>query len=629
MSVLKLFTGLVIAMAAGWGFYQRSRDEGRSEMPKRKPGRKTAFVEPLLLPFCLAALFIMAIITNGVSYTGAMMARLCVILFLYISIYYAGLLCLLPVLRRYISARACATLWLLPNLLYLTIYIADSATPPLIVITLPRQWLTVFTRAWLGGFACVLLWQFASHFRCRRFLLQNAALATDEAVLSLWSCQQVKHEVKASIPILTSETITTPVTVGCFDRTMRLILPRHNYTQDELTLIFQHELRHIQRLDIRTKVFLGFCTAMCWFNPLVWIARRKVSDDLELSCDEAVLADAGELTRKRYAELLLKTAGSSKGYTTCLSAAAGSLRYRLKNVINPRKRSAGSVVIGMATLTLIMGFGTIALTDSGGTVETLIFDKAPAGNSVDRVVTNNWDDERLGYSGVYGWDERALTSYIASLQVKQVYVGNYSDEGLRQLYVDYGIKEADETVSLTRMELYEGGLRANIPYDDYGDLVYLLEKEIDWDYLESLLDFDAVNPDPAPFPPEMTMYFNDEINADGQLMHASKTVLSIESGGEKQEVNEDLNDVGTGGVQGYPLTQVRLYFSEEPSGIYRVKVENWERTESYFVSSDQLAENVLPLAPYSAHYTVYGSFATVRETVDEMKFSFDIVLPEE
>ena len=55
MSVLKLFTGLVIAMAAGWGFYQRSRDEGRSEMPKRKPGRKTAFVEPLLLPFFTSA----------------------------------------------------------------------------------------------------------------------------------------------------------------------------------------------------------------------------------------------------------------------------------------------------------------------------------------------------------------------------------------------------------------------------------------------------------------------------------------------------------------------------------------------------------------------------------------------
>ena len=58
-------------------------------------------------------------------------------------------------------------------------------------------------------------------------------------------------------------------------------------------------------------------------------------------------------------------------------------------------------------------------------------------------------------------------------------------------------------------------------------------------------------------------------------------------------------------------------------------VESWDRTQSYSVSSTELTDDVLPLAPYSAHYTVYGTFETVRDTTYEMAFSFDVELPDE
>lgn len=69
--------------------------------------------------------------------------------------------------------------------------------------------------------------------------------------------------------------------------------------------------------------------ALCWFNPLMWIATRKASDDLELSCDEIVLENMDEGMRRQYAELLLDTAGQAGGFTICLSAAAETMRYRL------------------------------------------------------------------------------------------------------------------------------------------------------------------------------------------------------------------------------------------------------------------------------------------------------------
>ena len=627
MNMLQIMFALVLGVMVIIAFNGRNRQEAKLQTESLEPGRKTALVEPLMLPMTLAAILVMLIINDRFSLPLTMVAK-SVLLFLYISIYYAALLLLLPLFRKIISARACATLWMVPTLLYFAIYLSGYEAKPLLVISLPRQWLPVFAWIWAAGFAGVTIWQMISHFTYRRLLLKHSEKVTDEGLRSLWHTESIRHGLKAKIPIFVSKTVTTPLTVGCFDRTMRLVLPKQRYTDEELALIFRHELRHILRSDTRTKLFINFCTAVCWFNPLAWIARRKAADDLELSCDEAVLSGAHETTRRLYAELLLKSAGSSRGYTTRLSASASSLRYRLKNVIKPGKRLAGGAVVGAALFLLVMSVGTVALADNASTVREAVFKKAPIGSVIDSINTYNWNADQRGYSSVYGWDEAVLTEYIASLRVKQVYTGNYVEDESRQLYIDYGEIIDGDTVSLTRFELCDGLLFANIPYDDYGEITFILEDEIDWGYIESLLDFDAENPNPAPFPPDMMMYFDELVNADGELMYATKTILSIKSGDVEQEVNEYLNSEGIGGVSGCMVTQVKLYFSYAPEGDYEVKVENWERTASYTVSSNELVDDVLALAPYSAHYTVYSTFTTVRDTSYEMAFFFDVELPE-
>ena len=80
---------------------------------------------------------------------------------------------------------------------------------------------------------------------------------------------------------------------------------------------------------------------------------------------------------------------------------------------------------------------------------------------------------------------------------------------------------------------------------------------------------------------------------------------------------------------GFPVTHVQLSFTCEPRDGYEIVVENWDRTESYSVSGEDLTDGVLELPPYSAHYTVYGTFKTVRDTTYEMAFSFDVELPDE
>ncbi len=618
-----LFLAIFAAGCAAWGFFSRGEMErGLRKLPKNGA---TMYVDPWLLPlwfliwFPLIGLLFAQDHANLYKAVGVLVVEL-----ILLCLYYTLLLCALPLLRRWFSPRACATLWVLPNFLYLlgNIHNLDT-TSPLLILTLPKQWLTWFFPLWYTGFFLILLRQVISHLLYRRYLLQDAEMVLSKDILPMWHSMQKRCNFKHLIPIVVSPRTDTPLTIGVFQTKMHLVLPHLNYTPEELKLLLSHELRHIQRRDTVTKMFIGFCTALCWFNPFMWITRRKVSEDLELSCDELVLSDADETTRMQYANLLLNTAGSSRGYTTCLSSAATSLRYRLKHVVKPRKVLSGTLLVGLVLGILTLSMGTIALTDRPGTAQTQIFAQAPADNRVNSVY---FSDERDSQK-IYDYNETALTDYLASLPIRQVYYGNFSDSHGNLLEVNYRGEKAGKEV-FTSIDLYDGFIDAYVPHEEPGrltHLTYAIDTTVDWDYIKSLLDFDAPNPDPSPQPPQMMMHFH-EIHSADELMYAERTVVSAEQNGEtlKTHITAD----GVGGVSGFPVTQVQLSFSYAPiQNDYQIRVENWDRTESYWIHSSELTDNILELAPYSAHYMVTGLFHTVRDTTYEMEFFFDVELP--
>ena len=105
----------------------------------------------------------------------------------------------------------------------------------------------------------------------------------------------------------------------------------------------------------------------------MWIAMRKSADDMELSCDETVLLGADDATRKQYAILLLDTAGDERGFTTCLSATANAMRYRLQNITKPVKRRSGALIVGAVFFILCMTSGYVALAYEGNSGAQLIY----------------------------------------------------------------------------------------------------------------------------------------------------------------------------------------------------------------------------------------------------------------
>lgn len=260
------------------------------------------------------------------------------------------------------------------------------------------------------GCCLLLLYKIAEHLVFRRRILRGAVEAEPEAqALFIEELELAQFRGRRPL-LLRSGAVATPLSIGMFRSTLRIVLPERAYSEDELRLVLRHEIVHICHDDASAKFSLVSVVAMCWFNPLVWLAMSRSAEDLELSCDEAVLFGAPKDERRRYADLLLSTAGDARGFTTCLSATGRSLRYRLKNVMQPPMKAGGALAIGLAVFFMLLCFGQVALAYGGGVGRDVIFN------------AHELSEYRL--QDEPGADEEALIEYLASLELREL-TGSY------------------------------------------------------------------------------------------------------------------------------------------------------------------------------------------------------------
>ncbi len=394
--------------------------------------------------------------------------------------------------------------------------------------------------------------------------------------------------------------IQTPLSVGLFQRSVRVVLPEREYTPEDLTLIFRHELIHIGREDSWNKFFLVFCLAMCWFNPLMWIAIKKSSEDLELSCDETVLLDSDDDVKRRYADLILKTAGDEQGFTTCLSASANALRYRLKSVVGSGKKPSGALVVGLVFFLLCMSCGYVALAYGESAGAEVIYKSQPP----EQYVLSNID-----VGDFVCTDEAALHRYLSGLRMEHI-SGNYSfTQDRTSLSLIFDVPEGVLAVTLSDrfiklVPLY--GSRVNAEY-------FYLPDGTDWDTLNKFIVER----------PALNVHVTGTDDEYGRDFTASLSRVSFTEENITKVLYEMDDRESTNGIFGYPAKQASFSFNLPLNGDCMVEIIPLNGGSSRTVILNEQSMT-LSLTEAPSRYIVCGEFSGKDGKPYRMEFRFEI-----
>ncbi len=452
---------------------QIGRENGEANEPSTQQKYRSFFYS-MQLPLCLILVLFLEWAFHGLEYAFHALLTSCFAVFLHIGVYYVCLLVMLPILRKHISARASAFLWLVPNYLYVFLIYDETAMEPVFFLHIPGKLIWFLLGIWLIGFVAVMGSKILSHISYRKYIMQGAKLITDPEILALWEKEiEIAHIPDVPRELWKSANVSTPMTVGLFKYKMDVLLPMKEYSMEELELVFRHELVHIGREDQWNKFFMTFCTAMCWFNPFVWHAMKKCAEDLELSCDETVLIYADEAKRHRYAELILKTAGDERGFNTCLSVKAEALQYRLRNILNAKKRFTGAICVGVTFFLLAMTCGYVGITYGDTSGKELIFKDIDTSQL-----------EYAEYNEIACEDEEALMEYLETMKIRRI--TKYDRSGDKDRYCSFLLSSPDKNMSFhftdKMLDLIVLDKRVNGDIEDY---TYYLPDGVDWEILES------------------------------------------------------------------------------------------------------------------------------------------------
>ena len=147
----------------------------------------------------------------------------------------------------------------------------------------------------------------------------------------------------------------------------KVILPSAagEWSDDRARIVLRHELAHVRRGDWPVLVAAEVLRAIYWFNPLVWMVCRRVRQESESACDDAVL-NAG-VEGSEYATHLLDlartlTAGRRRSFPgfTGLPASAmarpSGLEGRIRAMLNANvNRSPLTRPVRVATVLALLG----------------------------------------------------------------------------------------------------------------------------------------------------------------------------------------------------------------------------------------------------------------------------------
>jgi beta-lactamase regulating signal transducer with metallopeptidase domain len=164
----------------------------------------------------------------------------------------------------------------------------------------------------------------------------------------------------------------------------KVLLPADapGWPSDRIRIVLGHELAHVRRGDWTVQIAAEALRAVYWFNPLVWLACRRLQIESEQACDDAVLKLG--VQGSDYASELIDLARAFRSDRPRLVPAAAiarpsSLERRIRAMLNgqlnrdpiTRSASMAAALVLTAVTVVVAGFGASAQSSFGSVSGTV------------------------------------------------------------------------------------------------------------------------------------------------------------------------------------------------------------------------------------------------------------------
>ncbi len=212
--------------------------------------------------------------------------------------------------------------------------------------------LMLISALWAVGAAVCFGGQIAAFAAFKRRIIKRGKIAENRPEREIFSrlCEEMKMSRAPRLYI--SNAAPGPMTLGYFKPA--IVLPEGEFSAEQLRFILRHELIHHRRRDVWFKLLFAAAVSVHWFNPIVWIMRRRADIDMELSADEGVVGKSSFEEKKAYTEVLYSTAGKGASVagalSTHFSGGKNVMKKRFNNILSKLNKKNGAVLLALAVV---------------------------------------------------------------------------------------------------------------------------------------------------------------------------------------------------------------------------------------------------------------------------------------
>lgn len=275
--------------------------------------------------------------------------------------------------------------------------------------------------------------------------------------------------------------IDTPFILGIFSP--KIYIPSL-LTEEERGYVIAHEKAHLKRLDCVWKPLGFILLAVYWFNPLSWVAYILLCRDIELACDERVIADKDIEYKKQYAMTLLNCSSPKKMVSACpLAFGEVSVKTRIKTVLNYKKPAFWLVLAAVAACVVVM---VCFMTNPKSSAPD---NESVAGENIDESSSAEPDSEKLVAEG--GSEVINNNGWSVWFEAVPGYSFSYSKDGIDIAYDEFGEKAYLRSMQMSSLSGTYGELRTSDKLQKWG-MQYkgTLEEYIDGEVGVSIYKYD-------------------------------------------------------------------------------------------------------------------------------------------